>query len=93
MVGWLGYSSRAGRLPGVLRRWRGGDTRVNLQSRGKSQAVPTPLKLLLLFLFAGSLPSAREHSFSPYESLPVLKEPAQPAAPSLPEAELQPSQN
>lgn len=92
---WGGWGTPAGQ-EGFLESLEdggGGDTRVNLQSRGKSQAVPTPLKLLLLFLFAGSLPSAREHSFSPYESLPVLKEPAQPAAPSLPEAELQPSQN
>lgn len=49
-VGWLEYSSRAGRLPGVLREMGGGGhTRVNLQGWGRSQTVPTFLLFLLLF--------------------------------------------
>lgn len=46
---WGGWGTPAGQ--GFLESLEdgGGHTRVNLQSRDRSQAVPTPLKLLLLF--------------------------------------------
>lgn len=46
---WGGWGTPAGQEGFLESLEDGGHTRVNLQSRGRSEAVPTPLKLLLLF--------------------------------------------
>lgn len=92
-MGWLEYSSRAGRLPGVLREMGGGGTQgFNLQGWGRSQTVPTFLLFLLLFRLLAlflQLECTLPLAMKAFQSLKSQRS----CPPSLPEAELQPSPN